>query len=300
MHLLYVCCLTLLAFWKSKPNCPELKKRPFLYVSLSNKPFTVTLIIVSICLLHRVFSRWSSLAFCRSVWASRSSGANAVFVFPFGTGSKFRCQSAPPLLCGGVQRTPAFPDAPQVPQVSVGNTLLYTELWWADRTINVKCLLFGVSVRSLLILDDVWDTSALRSFDVQCRVLLTTRNRSLTDSVSGKKFTFTMSISGHLITGGRHSNHILSHITCELHLPTELKDLLALFLPCSITEIYVVVNVVLFLLKSNYPCSHRRMYSRRTSRRCQQPSASTDHLWWDHLNRMLIAGVNGPCVSDSN
>ncbi|XP_056603976.1 apoptotic protease-activating factor 1 isoform X2 [Triplophysa dalaica] len=42
--------------------------------------------------------------------------------------------------------------------------------------------------RSLLILDDVWDTSALRSVDVQCRVLMTTRNRSLTDSVSGKKF----------------------------------------------------------------------------------------------------------------
>nr|XP_055046706.1 apoptotic protease-activating factor 1 isoform X1 [Misgurnus anguillicaudatus]XP_055046707.1 apoptotic protease-activating factor 1 isoform X1 [Misgurnus anguillicaudatus] len=41
--------------------------------------------------------------------------------------------------------------------------------------------------RSLLILDDVWDTSALRSFDIHCRVLLTTRNRSLTDSVSGKK-----------------------------------------------------------------------------------------------------------------
>lgn len=41
-------------------------------------------------------------------------------------------------------------------------------------------------VRSLLILDDVWDSYALRSFDIQCRVLLTTRNRSLADSVSGE------------------------------------------------------------------------------------------------------------------
>uniref|UniRef100_A0A671MPA7 Apoptotic protease-activating factor 1-like n=1 Tax=Sinocyclocheilus anshuiensis TaxID=1608454 RepID=A0A671MPA7_9TELE len=42
--------------------------------------------------------------------------------------------------------------------------------------------------RSLLILDDVWDSFALRSFDIQCRVLLTTRNRSLADSVSGTRF----------------------------------------------------------------------------------------------------------------
>ncbi|KAJ8261828.1 hypothetical protein GJAV_G00158890 [Gymnothorax javanicus] len=42
--------------------------------------------------------------------------------------------------------------------------------------------------RSLLILDDVWDSSVLRAFDIQCRILLTTRDRSLTDSVSGQKF----------------------------------------------------------------------------------------------------------------
>lgn len=42
--------------------------------------------------------------------------------------------------------------------------------------------------RSLLILDDVWDSSSLRSFDIQCRVLLTTRNRALTDSVSGVRY----------------------------------------------------------------------------------------------------------------
>uniref|UniRef100_A0A665WGB5 Apoptotic protease-activating factor 1 n=1 Tax=Echeneis naucrates TaxID=173247 RepID=A0A665WGB5_ECHNA len=42
--------------------------------------------------------------------------------------------------------------------------------------------------RSLLILDDVWDSAVLRVFDIHCRILLTTRNRSLTDSVSGAKY----------------------------------------------------------------------------------------------------------------
>uniref|UniRef100_A0A669EYP2 Apoptotic peptidase activating factor 1 n=1 Tax=Oreochromis niloticus TaxID=8128 RepID=A0A669EYP2_ORENI len=41
--------------------------------------------------------------------------------------------------------------------------------------------------RSLLILDDIWDSTVLKVFDIHCRVLLTTRNRSLTDSVSGAK-----------------------------------------------------------------------------------------------------------------
>eukprot|EP00064_Thunnus_orientalis_P006466 superscaffoldBa00000672_g6484 len=36
--------------------------------------------------------------------------------------------------------------------------------------------------RSLLILDDVWESTVLKVFDIQCRLLLTTRNRSLTDS----------------------------------------------------------------------------------------------------------------------
>lgn len=53
---------------------------------------------------------------------------------------------------------------------------------------RLRFLMLRKFPRSLLILDDVWDTSALRSFDVQCRVLLTTRDRGLIDSVSGKKF----------------------------------------------------------------------------------------------------------------
>ncbi|CAL9682899.1 unnamed protein product [Knipowitschia caucasica] len=42
--------------------------------------------------------------------------------------------------------------------------------------------------RSLLILDDIWDSAVLKAFDINCRIMLTTRNRSLTDSVSGAKF----------------------------------------------------------------------------------------------------------------
>uniref|UniRef100_A0A8D3BJZ8 Apoptotic peptidase activating factor 1 n=1 Tax=Scophthalmus maximus TaxID=52904 RepID=A0A8D3BJZ8_SCOMX len=41
---------------------------------------------------------------------------------------------------------------------------------------------------SLLILDDIWDSTVLKAFDIHCRILLTTRNRSLTDSVSGAKY----------------------------------------------------------------------------------------------------------------
>ncbi|KAJ8007181.1 hypothetical protein DPEC_G00114870 [Dallia pectoralis] len=42
--------------------------------------------------------------------------------------------------------------------------------------------------RSLLIVDDIWDSTVLKAFDIQCRVLLTTRDRSLADSVTGTKF----------------------------------------------------------------------------------------------------------------
>ncbi|XP_040886079.1 apoptotic protease-activating factor 1 isoform X1 [Toxotes jaculatrix] len=42
--------------------------------------------------------------------------------------------------------------------------------------------------RTLLILDDIWDSAVLKVFDIQCRILLTTRNRSLTDSVSGARY----------------------------------------------------------------------------------------------------------------
>lgn len=44
--------------------------------------------------------------------------------------------------------------------------------------------LFVFRFRALLILDDIWDSTVLKAFDIHCRILLTTRNRSLTDCVS--------------------------------------------------------------------------------------------------------------------
>ncbi|XP_044136567.1 apoptotic protease-activating factor 1 [Bufo gargarizans] len=41
--------------------------------------------------------------------------------------------------------------------------------------------------RCLLILDDVWDSWVLKAFDIQCRVLITSRDRSVIDTVSGMK-----------------------------------------------------------------------------------------------------------------
>ncbi|XP_069764495.1 apoptotic protease-activating factor 1 isoform X2 [Narcine bancroftii] len=42
--------------------------------------------------------------------------------------------------------------------------------------------------RSLLVLDDVWDSWVLKCFDVQCRVLITSRDMSIAESVSGNQF----------------------------------------------------------------------------------------------------------------
>ncbi|ERE91409.1 apoptotic protease-activating factor 1 [Cricetulus griseus] len=42
--------------------------------------------------------------------------------------------------------------------------------------------------QSLLILDDVWDPWVLKAFDNQCHILLTTRDKSVTDSVMGPKY----------------------------------------------------------------------------------------------------------------
>lgn len=46
-------------------------------------------------------------------------------------------------------------------------------------------LQLSVVFRALLILDDIWDSTVLKAFDIHCRILLTTRNRSITDAVSG-------------------------------------------------------------------------------------------------------------------
>ncbi|KAL7982514.1 hypothetical protein Chor_010112 [Crotalus horridus] len=50
---------------------------------------------------------------------------------------------------------------------------------------RLRLLLLRTSPRSLLILDDIWDSWVLKAFDNQCQILITSRDRSVADSVTG-------------------------------------------------------------------------------------------------------------------
>lgn len=65
--------------------------------------------------------------------------------------------------------------------------MAFVHFFWSDHYFFV-CSGF----RALLILDDIWDNTVLKVFDVQSRILLTTRNRSVTDSVSGTHCFFSL------------------------------------------------------------------------------------------------------------
>ncbi|KAM4677518.1 apoptotic protease-activating factor 1 isoform 1-T2 [Discoglossus pictus] len=53
---------------------------------------------------------------------------------------------------------------------------------------RLRSLVMRMYPRSLLILDDIWDSWVLKAFDIQGRVLITSRDRSVTDAVSGNKY----------------------------------------------------------------------------------------------------------------
>lgn len=53
---------------------------------------------------------------------------------------------------------------------------------------RLRVLMLRKHPRCLLILDDVWDPWVLKAFDNQCHILLTTRDKSVTDSVMGPKY----------------------------------------------------------------------------------------------------------------
>ncbi|XP_016078670.1 PREDICTED: apoptotic protease-activating factor 1 isoform X3 [Miniopterus natalensis] len=53
---------------------------------------------------------------------------------------------------------------------------------------RLRILMLRKHPRSLLILDDIWDPWVLKAFDSQCQILLTTRDKSVTDSVMGPKY----------------------------------------------------------------------------------------------------------------
>ncbi|KAF4791544.1 apoptotic protease-activating factor 1 isoform X1 [Turdus rufiventris] len=53
---------------------------------------------------------------------------------------------------------------------------------------RLRLLMLRKYPRSLLVLDDIWDSWALKAFDNQCQVLITSRDRSVTDAVAGNKY----------------------------------------------------------------------------------------------------------------
>uniref|UniRef100_A0A8B9TZ88 Apoptotic protease-activating factor 1 n=1 Tax=Anas zonorhyncha TaxID=75864 RepID=A0A8B9TZ88_9AVES len=53
---------------------------------------------------------------------------------------------------------------------------------------RLRLLMLRKYPRSLLVLDDIWDSWVLKAFDNQCQVLITSRDRSVTDAVSGNKY----------------------------------------------------------------------------------------------------------------
>ncbi|MEE6479988.1 hypothetical protein FKM82_012429 [Ascaphus truei] len=52
---------------------------------------------------------------------------------------------------------------------------------------RLRVLVMRMHPSCLLILDDIWDSWVLKAFDIQCRILITSRDRSVTDAVSGNK-----------------------------------------------------------------------------------------------------------------
>ncbi|XP_029455603.1 apoptotic protease-activating factor 1 [Rhinatrema bivittatum] len=53
---------------------------------------------------------------------------------------------------------------------------------------RLRFLVMHKHPRSLVVLDDIWDSWVLKAFDIQCRVLLTSRDKSVADAVSGNKY----------------------------------------------------------------------------------------------------------------
>uniref|UniRef100_A0A8C8VR31 Apoptotic protease-activating factor 1 n=1 Tax=Pelusios castaneus TaxID=367368 RepID=A0A8C8VR31_9SAUR len=53
---------------------------------------------------------------------------------------------------------------------------------------RLRLLILRKYPRCLMVLDDIWDSWVLKAFDNQCQVLITSRDRSVTDSVTGTKY----------------------------------------------------------------------------------------------------------------
>uniref|UniRef100_A0A8D0HQQ1 Apoptotic protease-activating factor 1 n=1 Tax=Sphenodon punctatus TaxID=8508 RepID=A0A8D0HQQ1_SPHPU len=81
---------------------------------------------------------------------------------------------------------------------------------------RLRLLMLHKYPRSLLVLDDIWDSWVLKAFDNHCQVLITSRDRSVTDSVTGNVYEVSME----------------SGITCEKGL-----EILSLFVNMKIKDL---------------------------------------------------------------
>ncbi|OXB65184.1 hypothetical protein ASZ78_005300 [Callipepla squamata] len=88
---------------------------------------------------------------------------------------------------------------------------------------RLRLLMLRKYPRSLLVLDDIWDSWVLKAFDNQCQVLITSRDRSVTDAVSGNKYEV----------------HVESGLTHEKGL-----EVLALFVNMKISELPEQANCI--------------------------------------------------------
>lgn len=77
--------------------------------------------------------------------------------------------------------------------------------------------------RSLLVLDDLWDSSDVKFFDIRCRIMVTTRDAAITNMVGGSK------AKVHISEGFTESEslQILGQWTKQpaTHLPAEAKEI---------------------------------------------------------------------------
>ncbi|XP_008398784.1 apoptotic protease-activating factor 1 isoform X1 [Poecilia reticulata] len=136
--------------------------------------------------------------------------------------------------------------------------------------------------RSLLILDDIWESSVLKVFDIHCRILLTTRNRSLTDSVSGAKY----EVEVESVLDDRKALEILALYTKmnQNALPVEARDIVK---ECKGSPLVVSLIGALLKDKPNRWDYYLRQLRQKQFKRIRK-SSSYDY---DALDQAMAASI---------
>uniref|UniRef100_A0A3Q3VN16 Apoptotic protease-activating factor 1 n=1 Tax=Mola mola TaxID=94237 RepID=A0A3Q3VN16_MOLML len=136
--------------------------------------------------------------------------------------------------------------------------------------------------RALLILDDIWDSTVLKAFDIHCRILLTTRNRALTDSVSGAKYEVE-------VESGLDENKGLEILALYTHtkphrLPEEARSIVR---ECKGSPLVVSLIGALLREKPNRWCYYLRQLQQKQFKRIRK-SSSYDY---DALDQAMAASI---------